>query len=212
MKTPFTSEQFYHVFEQYNRTVFPFQLILLLLALVSLLLIHSKVTLKDKLIGSFLGILWIWAGGVYHIGFFSAINPIARVFGGMFILEGLFILYSTFNKRLHFSFDYTASDYLGYFIILFGLVIYPLIGLAINVELAKNISLGLPCPTTILTFGFFILTRHQFPKYLIIIPSLWAALGLFAALNFGVYQDLMLIISAASAIVILFFEKKISLK
>jgi hypothetical protein len=174
--------------------------------------IHSKVEVRDKLIGSFLGILWIWIGAVYHIGFFSAINPVARVFGALFILEGFFILYSTFSNKLHFSFNYTKPDYLGYFFILFGWIIYPLIGLLIHIEPAKTISLGLPCPTTIFTFGLFILARNQFPKYLIVIPSLWSLLGLFAALNFGVYQDLMLIVSAIGALVIIYARKKNILK
>ena len=212
MKTPFTTEQFFSVFEQYNQAVFPAQLVIFLLALLCVALLHSKITFKDKLVGSFIGFLWIWTGAVYHIGFFAVINPIARIFGALFILEGLLILFSTFKNRLHFPVNHLVTDYLGYFFILFGGLLYPLIGLAIHIEPAQTISLGLPCPTGILTFGLFMLARKQFPMYLIIIPVLWAIVGLFAAINFGVYQDFMLIISAVSALFLIYAGKKNLLK
>jgi Na+-translocating ferredoxin:NAD+ oxidoreductase RnfE subunit len=43
------------------------------------------------------------------------------------------------------------------------------------------------------------LIRDRVPKYLLIIPSLWAIVGLTAAINFGVYQDFMMIIAAITA-------------
>lgn len=72
---------------------------------------------------------------------------------------------------------------------------------------AKTISLGLLCLTTILTFGFFMLTNAKFPKYLLIIPSLWAITGLCAAINFGVFQDFMILIAAIIADIILINRK-----
>ena len=63
----------------------------------------------------------------------------------------------------------------------------------------NTIALGLPCPSAILTFGFLMLVSNKFPKYLLIIPTLWAVIGLSAAINFGVYQDFMLIVAAIVA-------------
>jgi hypothetical protein len=209
MEVPFTTEQFFDVFEKYNSTLFPLQLIILLLGIVGLFLLHSKHSLKNKLIGGYLGLLWLWMGFVYHIRFFTEINEAAYIFGAIFILQGLLILYNAFVKdRLIFAFIPQIKDYIGYFFILFGLIIYPLIGYSIINSFSKTISLGLPCPTTILTFGFLMLTSAKFPKYLLIIPSLWAIIGLSAAMNFGVYQDFMMFISAIIAGVILIKRKK----
>lgn len=208
MKTPFTTEQFFNVFEKYNSAMFPSQLIILFLGIVGLLLLHSKYLYKNKLIGAYLGVLWLWMGMAYHIGFFTEINKAAYIFGGIFILQGLLILYATFIKnRLVFDFIPKTKDYLGYFIILFGLIIYPVIGFILLGSFPKTISLGLPCPTTIFTFGFFMLSTSKFPKYLLVIPSLWAVIGLSAAINFGVYQDIMLPISAIIAVIVLFRKK-----
>lgn len=209
MKTPFTTEQFFNMFEKYNSTIFPFQMIILLLGMVGLFLLHSKYSFKNILIGGYLGLLWLWTGFAYHIGFFAEINKAAFIFGGIFILQGLLILFNTFVKgRLIFDFIPKTKDYLGYFFILFGLVIYPIIGYFMVDSLTQIISLGLPCPTTILTFGFLMLADNKFPKYLLIIPSLWALIGLSAAINFGVYQDFMMIIAAILADVILIKRKQ----
>jgi hypothetical protein len=148
-------------------------------------------------------------GWVYHIGFFSEINEASFVFGIIFILQGILLLISTFfGKKLVFAFNPQTKDYIAYFFIVFGLLIYPVIGYFVEGSIYRTIAIGLPCPTTILTFGFFMLTIDRFPKYLLIIPSLWAIIGLSAAFNFGVYQDLMLIISAITADIFLFRRKR----
>ncbi|HEY3371943.1 MAG TPA: DUF6064 family protein [Prolixibacteraceae bacterium] len=212
MTTPFSIEQFFYVFEQYNLAVFPGQLIIAFLGLVGLVLLHSKAPFKNGFIGIFLGALWIWTGLIYHIEFFSKINQAAFLFGDLFIIQGLLILYNSFKDRFHFSFEPQLKDYAGYFFILFGLIIYPLIGLVSHGSLMKTISLGLPCPSVIFTFGFLILTKSHFPKYLLLIPSLWAIVGLSAVVNFGVYPDLMILISAISAIVLVGFRKRAPMK
>lgn len=210
MKLPFTTEEFFNVIEKYNLTIFPFQLIILLLGIVCLFLLHSKLSAKDKLIGIYLGVLWIWIGVAYHLVYFTVINKAAFLFGGIFILQGLFILFSTFvTNRLIFAFTLQTKDYLGYFFILYGLIIYPIISCFAEGSFERTIVMGLPCPSTIFTFGFFILTNNKFPKYLLIIPSLWAILGLSAAIKIGVFQDVMILIAAITADIILIRRKKL---
>ncbi len=209
MKTPFTTEQFLNVFEKYNATVFPFQWVMLLLAVILLFVFHYTFSLKDKIIGSFLGLLWIWMGLVYHIIFFTEINKLAFVFGGFFILEGILVLINIFSKdKLIFNFSFKIKDYAAYFFILFGLIIYPIIGYFIQGSFNRTIALGLPYPSTIFTFGFFMMTGNKFPKYLMIIPSIWAMVGLFAAIQFGVYQDVMLPIAGIFAATVLIKQKR----
>jgi hypothetical protein len=208
MKTPFTTEQFFNVFEKYNSTVFPLQLIIIVFGIAALFLLHSGYSFKNKLIGSYLGLLWIWMGLVYHILFFTEINKAAFVFWGIFIFQGILILINTFIKdRLNFTFSLTAEDYIGYFLILFGLIIYPVIAYLAEGSYGRTIALGLPCPSVIFTFGFLLLTNKKLPKYLLIIPTLWAVIGLSAALNFGVYQDFMMLIAAITADIILIKRK-----
>jgi len=210
MKLPFSTEQFLNVIEKYNSNIFPFQLIILLMGIVCLFLLHAKIDAKNKLIGIYLGVLWIWIGVVYHLAYFTVINKAAFLFGGIFILQGFFILFSTLVKnKLIFTFTLQTKDYLGYFFILYGLIIYPIISYLVEGSFASTIVIGLPCPSTIFTFGFFILASSKFPNYLLIIPSLWAVVGLSAAINIGVFQDVIILIAAITADIILIRRKKL---
>lgn len=204
MKTPFTTEQFFGVFEKYNSTVFPAQIIVFILGVVAIWLIHSRYILKNRLIGRLLGLLWIWIGLAYHIAFFASINKAAYVFGGIFVLQGLLFLYESLAKaRLEFEFKNRITDFIGYFFILFGLIIYPVISYLLEQSVVRTITLGLPCPSTILTFGFLLLAKDGFPKYLLIIPVIWAIIGTSAAINFGIYQDYMMILAAVVSVIVL---------
>ena len=208
METPFTIEQFFEVFENYNTSVFPAQFIFIGLGILGIMLIHTRTNYSNHFITGFLGFLWLWIGIVYHFGFFTLINKAAYGFGILFVLQGLFFVREMFRNRLEFSFQRNTRGILGYFFIFFGLVIYPVTGYLFGATFITTISLGLPCPTTILTFGFFLLTNSKFRRYLLIIPTIWAIIGIFAAVNFGVYQDFFMIIAAIVANLILLKRQK----
>jgi hypothetical protein len=184
-------------------------LIVILLGILSVILLHSKKESKNKLIGGFLGILWIWIGIAYHFAFFTEINKAAFLFGGLFVLQGLFFLLETFSrKKLEFEFSEKTMDFVAYFFLIFGIVIYPILLFFLENSLEMTITLGLPCPSTILTFGFLMLTSSKLSKYLLIIPALWTIVGTSAAINFGVYPDYLMPISALIAIIYLIVRKK----
>ena len=80
-KIPFTTEQFLQVFEKYNQAIYPFQFVLILVAIVTVFLAASQKLFANKLISCSLGFLWLWMGIVYHLIFFTAISPPAYLFG-----------------------------------------------------------------------------------------------------------------------------------
>ena len=209
MKIPFTTQDFFDVILQYNHLFFPAQVIIILLGFAALFLVLSKHNRAAKLIASFLGILWLWAGIAYHFAFFTSINPAAWGFGSLFVLQALFFFYEgLIRKRIAFEFEKNARSYLALFFILYGILIYPLIQMITHSGWQEIISLGLPCPTTILTFGFLLFSEKTAKKYLLIIPSNWTLIGLGAAINFGVWQDFMMLIAALSANIWILSRKK----
>ena len=209
MKTPITTDQFFSVFEKYNHAIFPVQIILFLLVVIALIAIGSKIKQKDKVVSGILGVLWLWIGIVYHWAFFSDINKIALAFGVLFILQGLFILWEgVILYNLKFVFRMTVQAFLGYFFILYGLIIYPFVGYLIEPNVSLIISIGLPSPTIILTFGFLLLCDKKFSKYLLIIPSLWAVIGISGVIKPGIYQDSVMLIAAIIADVLILRSKK----
>lgn len=208
MKIPFTTDQFFEIFETYNNAVFPVQFFWILLGLIAIFIIYSIKSAKNSAIGLFLGFLWLWTGIVYHLIFFSKINPGAYLFGGLFLLQGIFFIIETIRGKLSFSMNKETSSLTGVFFIVFGLLIYPVISYFLEGSLDNTISLGLPCPTTIFTFGLLMVSRNNMSRYLLIIPSLWALIGTGAAVNFGVYQDYMMIVVAIIANLFILLKKK----
>jgi hypothetical protein len=206
MKIPFTTEQFFTVFEHYNQSVFPVQLILILLGIWVSYRIHSGKKAHKKQVDFLMAVLWIWSGLVYHIVNFSAINKAAIVFGSLYILQGLLFLFVATKEQTTDAINQKGiKGYLGYFFLVFGLLLYPIIGFLLEQTPERIISLGLPCPTTLFTLGILILRSPKIPWYLLIIPCLWSLIGLSAAINFGVFQDYMMIIGA---VIVCVFQRK----
>jgi hypothetical protein len=209
IKTPITTEQFSSIFEKYNHAIFPVQIILFLLSLLALIAIGTKIKQKDKVVAGILGVIWVWTGVVYHWAFFSSINILALGYGVVFILQGLFLVWEgVILYNLKFVFGMTVQAFFGYFFILYGLIIYPAIAYMFEPNLSGTISIGLPSPTIILTFGFMLLCDKKFSKYLLIIPSIWALIGISAVIKLGVYQDSMMFIAAIIADILILRSKK----
>lgn len=209
MILPFTNQQFFEVIEKYNIAVFPIQIVIEILGIICLYFLFSGKKVSSKYSGGFLAFLWLWSGIAYHLLFFTGINKAAYLFGFVFILQGIMFLINTLSREaLEFKLQRNLAGYTAFFFIVYALLIYPVISFFVEGSLGKTIVLGLPCPSTILTFGFLMLVVNRLPKYLMIIPSLWAIVGLSAAINLGVYQDLMIIASAVVASVIVIGKHK----
>ena len=203
MDTPFSTENFFLVTENYNLWIFPFQFLLLILGFLCAGLLFVRRSIKNRIIGTLLGFFWIWTGLVYFITLFTSINYIACAIGGVFILQGFMIIIESFNeKKLVYFIKYKNRYILGYILIGYSLIIYPLVSYILEGSPSNIVSLGLPCPTIIFTFGFFMLSSIKFPRYLLIIPSVCALIGLVTAINFRIYQDFVIILVAFITVIV----------
>lgn len=209
MKTPFTVEQFFGVFRNYNQAVFPMQIIFYLVSMIAIYLIFKPTSKTDKVISGILALLWLWMGIVYHLIFFTAINKAAYLFGALFILQGiLFLIFGVSQNKLSFKFHYGLVGWMGLILILFALIVYPVLGYALGHRYPSSPTFGLPCPTTIFTFGLLLLTHKNCPVAILIIPLMWSVLGFTAAFNFGVVEDTGLIVSGLLSILMILFRNK----
>lgn len=207
MKLPFTPEQFFEIFAQYNLAVWPIQVVFYALAIAALVLAFRETKYSNRIISAILTFLWLWIGLVYHIGYFSTINGAAYVFGGLFIIQaGLFLITGTLKQKLWFRFHPNSYAIIGALFILYGLVIYPVLGYSFGHRYPYTPTFGLPCPTTIFTFGLLLWTDKKIPKYLLIIPVLWSILGLSAALQLGVWEDVMLLITGVTTPIMIYYR------
>lgn len=195
MKLPFGIREFFDVFERYNERVWPAQIILIVLALSALLLASRPRRGTDRAIAVILGVLWIWMGAVYHLTFFRAINPAATVFGLAFLLQGLLFVAAGARGRMRFR-TRRLSGLIGGALAAYALVVYPLIGLAAGHAYPRAPTFGLPCPTTIFTLGMLLMVESPALKAVAVVPLAWAIVGVSAAFQLGVWQDLGLGVAA----------------
>jgi hypothetical protein len=196
---PFTAEQFLDVFRRYNEAVWPAQIVLLTLAFFALGLVFTSARRGARGLGVTLGVLWLWTGAAYHLAFFAAINPVAVVFGAFFMLQGaLFVAWGSGHPRLRLAPRTDAAGMTGAAFIVYALVLYPLLGYALGHRFPEAPTFGLPCPTTIFTFGILLWSGAPVPLRLVIIPALWSVLGLSAALEFGIVEDVGLVVAGVA--------------
>ena len=196
MKLPFTAQQFFDVFVQYNQSVWPAQIILNLAALAAIVYLFYRRSYSGRLISGTLALLWAWTGIIYHLIFFMEINKAALVFGIIFLFgSGAFLWAGVIKNRLHYDTTNFSQRILGAGLIGFGLIIYPLLSWKFGHSYPAMPTFGLPCPTTIFTIGILCFLCKPYPRYVWLAPVLWSVIGSQAAFLLGVYQDLGLLVA-----------------
>jgi hypothetical protein len=129
-------------------------------------------------------------GVVYHLLYFTAINKAAYAFGVLNIIQGCVFLYYGFVKSsLSFRFRPDVYGVAGAILIFYALLIYPILGYFLGHVYPQSPTFGLPCPTTIFTFGMLLLTDNRIPIPILIIPFLWSLIGSTAAVKLGILED-----------------------
>jgi hypothetical protein len=189
--------------------VWPFQLVLNILAVVMIFLSFNKMIATDKINSSILAFFWIWMGLAYHLIHFTSINNAAYIFGTVFILQGVLFIYSGILKNdISFNFTLNAFSFTGSVFILYALLLYPILGYIFGHAYPKLPTFGLPCPTTIFTFGILFFTDKKIPKYLLIIPVLWSIIGFSAAYNLSVHEDYGLFIAGIVGVILIILRDR----
>jgi hypothetical protein len=209
MNIPFTIEQFLLVMQNYNLAVWPFQIVLNLLALTTIILSLKKTNATDKINSSILAFLWIWIGIAYHLIHFTVINKAAYLFAILNVGQGFIFIYAGVLKD-KISFRFTSSVYsaFGWLFIVYALILYPILGHILGHIYPESPTFGLPCPTTIFTFGILLFTDKRLPKYILVIPFLWSIIGFSAAINLLIYEDFGLAIAGILGVILIYLRDR----
>lgn len=202
MRIPFSREQFAGVFALYNESVWPLQWLLIALAVIVVMLAVHRTSGTARAALIILAAIWLWSGVVYHIGFFSRINPPALLFGTAFVIEAVLLLWVGLRRRTP-AFHATGGleSAAGWALVIYALVAYPLLGYVLGHRYPTTATFGLPCPTTIFTLGVLLWMAPSPSWLLLVVPLSWALIGTTAAFQLGMLEDLAL---AASAIVVIY--------
>ena len=202
MQIPFTIDQFLDVFHSYNEAVWPAQWIMVLLGAATVVAVF-RMRKPTRIPLLLLAALWLWMGIVYHFLSFRSINPAAALFSALFVAQSGLFMWLAFREPLRlFTFRRDSAGVLGVSMIVFSLIIYPLLGWLLGHRYPYAPTFGLPCPTTVFTFGLLLLARPSLPRSASIIPVLWSIVATSAALQLGMMEDLSLPVVAIIASVV----------
>jgi hypothetical protein len=209
MNLPFSLGDFLNVFKNYNQTIFPLQIVFYLIAFLCIYFLFTGNKNLSKTISIVLSFFWLWMGIVYHLIFFSAINKAAYVFGVLFILQGImFAGCGLIRKKLSFKYSNNIYNYIGIIFLLYALIIYPVLGTLLGHSYPYSPTFGLPCPTTIFTFGILLFADKKFPGHLLNIPLLWSIIGISAALALTIYEDIGLLVAGVTGFILLMISNR----
>ncbi len=197
MKLPFTIDQFLNVFQTYNLSIWPAQIVAYILGALAVILVLRRTVSGDRIIAGILSLMWLMNGAVYHLIFFSPINKAAYLFGAIFLIQGLLFFHGgVLKNKITFRWELSLYSLFGALCLLYAMLIYPLLGALAGHGYPRGPVFGVaPCPTTIFTFGLLLWTQKPLPKYLVIIPLIWSLIGFVAALQLGIREDIGLLLA-----------------
>ncbi|MEO8545754.1 MAG: DUF6064 family protein [Burkholderiaceae bacterium] len=194
MKLPFTIEQFYGVFRDYNTSIWPAQWLLVAMALAAMVAALRPRPWSGVAVSAILGVLWAWIALAYHLAFFARISPAAYAFAALSMVgAAAFIWQGVIRRRLTFQWAPGPKAVTGAALILFALVVYPVWSAYAGHPYPATPTFGLPCPTTIFIIGMLCFAVPPTPRSPLIVPLLWCLVGAQAAFLIGVQPDLGLI-------------------
>lgn len=190
LRLPFTTEQFFQAFADYNAAVWPAQLFLFALGFTLAALAWFGPAGAARWIAWGFAVLWAWMGGMYHLMVFRAINPAATVFGVAFLTQAvLFAVWGLRRANEPAGRVVGMPAWIGGTLLGYALFIYPALAWFLGQRYPAIPTFGLPCPTTIATLGLLTWIRPAPPAWLVIVPLAWVLVGGSAAVTLGVSED-----------------------
>lgn len=195
MDLPFTTGQFFGVFARYNTSLWPAQVVLAVCGVAAAAGALSGGRRWMRFAIATLSLLWAWMALAYHAGFFANINPAAHVFATFFLIEAGFLavwFVHCDELRRPSGIEITTALLL----IAYALNAYPAIAYGAGQRYPAVPTFGVPCPTTIFTFGVFCLFASSVPAIVLVVPVLWTVVGTYAALRLHVPEDFGLSVAA----------------
>lgn len=199
----FTIEEFLTVLERYNLSIWPIQIVAYTVGVVALFFTIKSTKYSDRIILSILSFYWLWNGIVFCPIYWGPTYKYAYGFGILCVVQGLLFLRGVIKSDLSIRLRPNLHSLIGLLFVIYAMAGYQVFGYFLGHVYPKFFPFGLvPCPTTIFTFGLFLMTKERFGKYLLIIPLIVTVVG-FLAVYKGVLEDIGLITAGFLSTVLL---------
>jgi hypothetical protein len=207
---PFTGESYFSLFEAYNDTIWPAQIVAYLLGLLVVFLALRPMPAGGRIALAVLSLFWLWNGIVYHLVFFLQINFAAVPFGALFALQGLLLAGSALLGRRQLRFVRDPTGWVGLAFVLFALIAYPLLAWLAGHGWPRAAMFGVAAtPLTIFTFGVLLMLEGRPAVLLGVLPLLWAlAAGTAAIVRLSAPEDWSLLLAGIVGFTLLVWKRR----
>ena len=196
MGLPFTDDQFFAIFAEYNRVFVLVAGALWITTVAIVALVTRSPAKRSRVLSLFLGALWLWNAVAYHAWLFTRINPAAWVFAILFGVEALLLVWAAARNQITYFSSTRSMRAVGVGLAVYALA-YPFLTVAFGHPYPATPTFGVPCPTAILTIGLLMTALGGVPLTLAIVPIAWGFIGGSAAVLLAVPTDYMLLAAGA---------------
>ncbi len=173
----FAPRAYYRLFELYNESVWPLQILAAVIGLTILALLLSRPRYGAQVVALLLALCWAWVAYAFLFSRYATINWAATYFAVGFAVQAGLLLLSAATGRLAFSRPETATRTAGIFILAFALLVQPIMGPLLGRDWSEIELFGLaPDPTVLATLGVLIVA-DRIRWALFTIPLLWCAVS-----------------------------------
>jgi hypothetical protein len=201
-----TTEQLLATFEGYNLDMWPMQVVAYLLGIVALFFAVKRTQGSSRITLAILSFLWLWTGIVFCVFYLGPLFAPGYGMGVLMIIQGVLFSASVMKPRASFHFGPNAYSIVGILFIAYAMIGYPLVGQFLGHNYPRMLPFGLvPCPTTVFTFGLFMMSDRKVPKYLLLIPVLFTIVAV-VPVSRGVLEDVGLIIAGVVGTVMILYR------
>ncbi len=172
----YTAEVLQSLLVQYNRALWPGQLLAGALSLLAVLLVLRPRAGQGRALGLLMAAAWLWVGCAFYFEQLAAIDFSAPFYGGAFLLQGLLLLWSgVLRGRFGFALAADLFGVTGLVLLLTAVILLPVATALLGQGWLSVQMAGLmPLPTVLFTLGLLLLTAGRLPLHLAVIPLIWA--------------------------------------
>ena len=199
---PYTAEVLFALHARYLGELWPAAVALCALTLAVLCIAWRGRPGGGRLAGGLLALGWLWVGAVFHLHYFAAVNFAAPLYAGLFILQGLLLVwYGPVRGRLAMRRGTDGPGWIGTIVVLLAILGYPLLDVVSGYPIEWPRLVGLAAgPTALYTLGLLLHTTGRTPLPLLAVPTTWSLVAGFSGWVLGLPADLGLAPLAAIAL------------
>ena len=179
-------------------------------ALATIVIAVRPVRGSGRAIGALLAVAWLWTGYGYHYLHFATINFVAPLYAGLFVLQGLLLLWTGLIRgSLAVRFRAGLFGWAGLALALAALAAGPLADWLFAQDWRSVRVVGLaPAPTTVFTLGLLLLSQGRTPLHLSVIPFLWTLIAGATGWILAIPQDLVLPAAGLGGFALMVWKKR----